>query len=55
MEQTISTSLCMVSGPGPLPLLRNLTNLLGNLRKLTRRPIGGGHIQISIQLMSGAE
>ena len=31
------------------------TVLLGNLSKLTRRSIGGGHIQISIQLMSGAE
>ena len=25
---SLSTSLCMVSGPGALPLLRNLTNLV---------------------------
>ena len=26
---SLSTSLCIVSGPGALPLLRNLTNLIG--------------------------
>ena len=25
---SLSTSLCIVSGPGALPLLRNLTNLM---------------------------
>ena len=28
MVPSLSTSLCMVSGPGALPLLRNLTNLV---------------------------
>ena len=34
---------------------RRLQTISGNLSKLTRRPRGGGHIQISLQLMSRAE
>ena len=29
---SLSTSLCMMSGPGALSLLKNLTNLMSELR-----------------------
>ena len=43
-----STSLCLLSGPGDLPLLRNLTNLM----KVGHQHLPQAHVHFQLQIYS---